>query len=86
MPLLRLFGVDVTDDDARLLVATLLAAGGPAAIAAAEMIVKGVERDLYAVGLNPEMRDAILAVLEDPPDGLVELRGKLARDHADRSR
>jgi hypothetical protein len=49
------------------------------------MIQKGVERDLYAVALKPAERDAILSVLEDPPDGLVELRGVLARDHADRT-
>jgi hypothetical protein len=30
------------------------------------------------------MRDAILAVLEDPPAGLEDLRGALARDHRDR--
>lgn len=85
MPTLRLYGIPVTDADARHLVATLIADGGPDAIAAAEIIGKGVDRDLYAVGLDPQMRDAILAVLEDPPDGLVELRGKLARDHADRT-
>jgi hypothetical protein len=50
-------------------------------LAAAEMISKGVDRELYAVAVTPEERDAILAVLEDPPDGLVELRGVLARDH-----
>jgi hypothetical protein len=30
------------------------------------------------------MRNAILAVLEDPPAGLDDLRGALARDHRDR--
>jgi hypothetical protein len=48
------------------------------------MIQKGVERDLYAVALEPAERDAILAVLEDPPDGLAELRGVLARDQRER--
>ena len=51
---------------------------------AAEMIERGVARDLYAVAVTPEERDAILSVLEDPPDGLVELRGVLARDQRDR--
>jgi hypothetical protein len=41
------------------------------------MIQKGVERDLYAVALKPDERDAILAVLEDPPVGLADLRGVL---------
>ena len=36
-------------------------------MSAAAMIQKGVDRDLYAVALEPEERDAILAVLEDPP-------------------
>jgi hypothetical protein len=48
------------------------------------MINKGVDGDLYAVALTPAMRDAILAVLEDPPAGLEDLRGMLARDHRDR--
>jgi hypothetical protein len=49
------------------------------------MISKGVDRELYAIALTPAERGAILAVLEDPPDGLVELRGALARDHASRA-
>jgi hypothetical protein len=44
------------------------------------MIAKGVDRELYAVAVTPEERDAILSVLEDPPDSLGELRGALARD------
>ena len=50
-------------------------------MSAAAMIQKGVDRDLYAVTLEPEERDAILAVLEEPPDSLAELRGVLASDH-----
>lgn len=34
---------------------------------------------------NPEERDAILGVLDDSSNWLVELRGALARDHRDRS-
>jgi hypothetical protein len=48
------------------------------------MIAKGVDRELYAVAVTPSERDAILSALEDPPDGLVELRGVLARDQRDR--
>ena len=48
------------------------------------MIEKGVERELYAVALTAAERDAILAVLEDPPEGLAELRGALARNQRDR--
>lgn len=85
--MLRVFGCPVTPEEARQLVAGLIADGGPNPIAAAEMIEKGVSRDLHSVGITPEMRDAILRVLEDdPPDGLVDLRAVLARDQRDRSR
>ena len=49
------------------------------------MIGKGADREFYSVALTPAERDAILSVLEDPPPGLVELRGVLARDHAKRA-
>jgi hypothetical protein len=38
-----------------------------------------------AITLTPEQWDAVLAVLEDPPDGLEELRGVLARDQRHRA-
>jgi hypothetical protein len=79
------FGVAVTAENARHLVASLFADGSPAAMSAAAMIAKDVDRDLFAVGLTPAMRDAMLSVLEDPPDGLTESRGVLARDRRDRS-
>ena len=50
-------------------------------MSAAAQITKGVERDLYAVGLTPEERTAMLACLEDPPEGFAELRGVLMREH-----
>lgn len=50
------------------------------AVAAALMLEKGVERNLYAVGLSREERTAVLGVLDDPPDGLAELRGALMRE------
>jgi hypothetical protein len=81
--LLTLYGVSVSAENARHIVATLILDGSPDALAAAEMINKGVDRDLYAVALTPAMRDAMLSVLEDPPEGLVELRGVLPRDHRD---
>jgi uncharacterized protein (DUF1778 family) len=36
------------------------------------------------LALSPAERDTLLGVLDDPPDGLAELLGALARDHADR--
>ena len=83
--MLTLYGVSVTAENARHTVASLFADGSPAAMSAAAMIQKGVDRDLYAIVLEPEERDAILALLEDPPDGLVELRCALAGDHRERS-
>jgi hypothetical protein len=63
--MLHLYGVPVTPENARHLVATLMADGGLDAKSAAPMIEKGVDRDLYAVALEPAERDAILSVLED---------------------
>lgn len=79
--MLRLLGIPISDADARHLVATLLVEGTPDAPAAAAKITKGVESGLYAVGLTRAERTAVLACLEDPPDGLVELRGVLMREH-----
>ncbi len=76
--MLALYGVAVAAENARHIIASLFADGSPAAMSAAAAIQKGVDRDLYAVALEPEERDAILAVLE-------ESRGALARDQRDRS-
>ena len=67
--MLRILGIPIPDDDARRLIATLLVEGTPDALTAAAQITKGVERDLYAVGLTRAARTAVLAYLEDPPDG-----------------
>jgi hypothetical protein len=48
--------IPINHDDARRLIATLLADGTPDALTAAEQFTKGVERDLYAVGLTPAER------------------------------
>lgn len=82
--MLHLVGYPITPEDGRHLVATLIAGGGPDAMSAAAVIGNGVDRDLYAVALGPEERDAILSVLEDPPPGLVEFRGALVTDHRHR--
>lgn len=74
--MLRLLGIPVAGDDARRLISTLVADGSPDALMAAEQIRIGVERD-YAVGLSLAERTAVLACSEDPPDGLVGLRGLL---------
>ena len=83
--MLTLYGVSVTAENARHIIASLFADGSPAAMSAAATIQKGVDRDLYAVALEPEARDAILSVLEDPPASLEDLCGVLARDQRDRT-
>jgi hypothetical protein len=83
---LHLYGIPVAPEDARHLIATLLADRSPDALSAAEMISKGVERELYAIALRPEERDAMLSVLENPPESLAELRGALAWDFEWRQR
>jgi len=65
---------------ARGLVATLLVDGSPDALEAAKTIGHALDNEAALVALSPEERTAIFCVLEDPPEGLVELRGVLAND------
>jgi hypothetical protein len=83
--LLWLFGVPVSPDDARALVTTLITEGTAPAFAAAARIGQALERGVRVVGLEPRQRDAVLATLESPPDGLAELRGALIRDRERRN-
>ena len=74
--MLDLYGVPVPGDDARRLVATFIVEGTPAALSAAAMIEKGVDRELYAVALTSDERNACLCALEEAPTvALGELRG-----------
>lgn len=84
MPMLRLAGVPVTEDDARGLVTTLVSDGTPQALNLADRITTCLEMSVRMMALDAQERSVLLAVLDDPPDGLAELRGKLARDHRDR--
>jgi hypothetical protein len=77
----RLFGIAVAPNDVRTLIAVLVADGRPRAVAAAARISDGLERGVALVALEPRERDAILAALDDPTDGLVELHDALVRDH-----
>ena len=56
------------------------------AVSTALMLEKGVDRNLYALGLSAAERTAILGVLDDPPEGLADLGGHLVRDHRPRTR
>jgi len=59
--MLRILGIPISDDDARHLIATLIVEGTPDARTAAAQLTKGVECDLYAVGLSRAERTAVLA-------------------------
>lgn len=79
--MLHLYGIPVTDDDARHLVATLIAGRLTGRAFRRSDDLERIERELYAVAITRAERTAILACLEDPPDGaLAELRGKLFRE------
>ncbi len=82
--MLRLYGIPVAEPDARRLVASLIADGSHTAHHAAAIITNGLDRQLAAVALPPAERTAILAQLEEPTEGLAELRGALIRDHEER--
>ena len=85
--MLTLYGVSIISisaENARHLVATLIADGGPDAITAAELISRGVDRELHAVDLSPAERDAILSVLEDRRSALWSCAAS-SRDQAPRS-
>jgi hypothetical protein len=80
---LRVFGVPLRPGDARGLAAMLVAAGDPHGASAAASIGRGGG----LVGVKDGERAAILSALtSNPPDGLVQLRGVLARDAARRHR
>jgi hypothetical protein len=76
-------GIDVSRQDAATLAANLVAEGTRDAVSAAELIEKAVRLQFARVVLTPAQRVAVLSVLEDPPEGLADLRGLLAWAHRD---
>ena len=48
----------------------------------ATVLGDALERGTAVVALTTEDRERILSALDDPPDGLAELRGVLLREHA----
>lgn len=79
--MVRILGIPLSDDGARWLIDGLYRDAHAPAVSAAHMLEKGVDRNLYAIGLSREERTAILGVLDDPPAGtLAELRGVLLRE------
>ncbi len=84
---MRLAGIEVKGNDGRELVDMLLRIGRDVDLALAHRIERGYSRQVNLFALSPEEADLLLGVLIDPlTPGLVELRGKLVRDHRDRNR
>jgi hypothetical protein len=82
--MLRLFGVPVKYEDARALVAALLADGSDDAVAAAGLIDVAMRRRLAGLVLSPGLRSAVVAALDKAPAGLVDLRERLLVDQRGR--
>jgi hypothetical protein len=64
-----------------ILIDLLLRVGREVDHTAAAAIDRGLSLQAKLIALSPFERDTILSILDDPPDGLVELRGVLASDH-----
>jgi hypothetical protein len=84
---LRVYGVPLRPGDARDLAARLVAAGDENGVSAAASIGRTLNSGGGLVPVKDAERNAILyALTTDPPNGLVQLRGVLARDAARRHR
>jgi hypothetical protein len=79
---LRLYGCVVTRDDAEHLVAALIASERAASLEAASAVRWGTEWNLAVGELEPDLRDALLDALAEPPPGLVQLRAALEQSAA----
>jgi hypothetical protein len=76
--MIRLAGLDITDDSLLALVTRLRRADLEHQ---ADTIVGALMSQQSEVALTPPDRIAILTVLDDPPDGLAELRAVLLQGH-----
>ena len=72
-------GHSVPVADAQRLVTTLIVDGTPTALGVANRLTTCLQMNVE-VDLDAQERATVLAVLEDPPDGLTMLRGALMRD------
>jgi hypothetical protein len=81
---LRLLGVALHEEDARALIVTLLCqSSSPAAVQAAQTLNNALERGKPPL-LSEAERDAILGVLEEPPERLAKLRSALLVERSQR--
>lgn len=77
--------MEVSGSDGRALVDLLLRIGRDADLALAHRIERGYSRQNPTLELSPTECDTLLAVLGDPPPGLLELRNSLVRGGHDRA-
>ena len=78
-----LAGVPVAADSTAELARIVRAAG---ADELADRLERALDDEVKLLGLEIDERAIILAALEDPPDGLSELRGVLMNEHQWRQR
>jgi hypothetical protein len=62
------------------------ASGRPRRCVGADRLERALEDDVKLLALTIDERAIILGQLEDPPDGLAELRGVLLNEHQWRQR
>ena len=78
---MRLFGVNLSEINCRVLVAALVEDTTPNALELAERISGGLTRHERATPLTPADRDTLLRNMPKPlPSGLVSIREALASD------
>ena len=80
---MQLAGVPVRDRDVLELARPLREAEF---VDVAEKLETGYDRETKVLALSIDEREAIIRALDDPPDGLVELRGILLQEHEWRMR
>ena len=79
---MRLYGIEVSEHDCRVLIDLLLRVGREIDHNAAAAIDRGISVQAKLIALSPAERDAILGALgESPPGGLTELRATLVHDY-----
>jgi hypothetical protein len=84
---MRLYGIEVSEHDCRLLIDLLLRVRHDVEHSAAAAIDRGISVQAKLIALSPAERDAILGALgHNPPPGLTELRAVLVHDYGRRHR
>ena len=76
---MRIRGVPVSHDNIRALIALLYTHGTPDDTRLAVRLIRCLDTAVELMAVNDDEVDTLIAALDDPPDGLVELRGKLMR-------